>query len=118
MAAGDTLQGHRLLPLSAETADSSIQRVLSGAPGDYFPTYVEGEEDAPIYALWCKLPSGSIARLSNRLHDAQADGWEITEDEMGRVTVAPSILQNETQGTDPPTPYWHGYLEHGIWREV
>lgn len=36
----------------------------------------------------------------------------IIEHEDGTITVSPSILFNSHKGT------WHGYLEHGVWREV
>lgn len=39
----------------------------------------------------------------------------VTEHEDGTITVSPSILIG--QGKNNTTP-WHGYLEHGVWREV
>lgn len=39
---------------------------------------------------------------------------EVTEHEDGTITVSPSILVGHTDGAEG----WHGYLEHGIWREV
>ena len=42
---------------------------------------------------------------------------EVTEHEDGTITVSPSILLTDfdEQGN---TIQWHGYLEHGVWREV
>lgn len=49
----------------------------------------------------CMLPDGQMGRLST--HD-------IVEHEDNTITVSPSILvTGEKQ--------WHGYLEHGVWRE-
>lgn len=42
---------------------------------------------------------------------------EVIEHEDGTITVSPSILLTDfdEQGN---TIQWHGYLEHGVWREV
>ena len=37
---------------------------------------------------------------------------DITEHEDGTITVSPSILITNPQGGN-----WHGFLEHGEWRE-
>lgn len=37
----------------------------------------------------------------------------VTEHEDGSITVSPSILITHWSGRR-----WHGYLEHGVWREV
>ncbi len=59
--------------------------------------------DIKDWLLW--LPGDSyVGSLS---HD-------ITEHEDGTITVSPSILVTEGEGR----VLWHGYLEHGIWREV
>jgi hypothetical protein len=38
----------------------------------------------------------------------------ITEHDDGTITVSPSILFYNRDGS----PGWHGYLERGVWREV
>lgn len=38
----------------------------------------------------------------------------ITEHDDGTITAAPSIFFNMNYSH---LPQWHGYLEHGIWRE-
>lgn len=53
---------------------------------------------------WVCLPSG--------VGPSRLEDWTLTEHDDGTITLAPSIL-------DAGTPNgWHGYLEHGIWREV
>jgi hypothetical protein len=39
---------------------------------------------------------------------ASLDDHQITEHDDGTITVSPSILWPDK---------WHGYLEHGVWRE-
>lgn len=39
----------------------------------------------------------------------------VTEHEDDTITVSPSILIGGQGGKSTP---WHGYLEHGVWREV
>lgn len=68
-------------------------------PGDY-----GFAEDG---ALWVILPHGENVRLPPK----SAGGWGIQEHEDGTVTVTPSIFCH----SEPP---WHGFLEHGVWREV
>lgn len=38
----------------------------------------------------------------------------VIEHEDGTITVSPSILIGQSTGIKS----WHGYLEHGVWREV
>jgi hypothetical protein len=71
-------------------------------PGEYGKHYLDGE-------WYCRAPQekgfyAGMGRLSNH---------EVTEHEDGTITVFPSILiygHHDRQ--------WHGYLEHGVWREV
>lgn len=41
---------------------------------------------------------------------------DVTEHDDGTITVSPSILFEH--GAHGPDRNWHGYLEHGTWREV
>ena len=49
---------------------------------------------------WCRPPKGGAGMLSDH---------EVVEHEDGTITVSPSILMPGV---------WHGYLEHGVWREA
>jgi hypothetical protein len=53
---------------------------------------------------YCCTPNGHYGNLS---------GHDVTEHEDGTITVSPSIAVSNDTGE-----LWHGYLEHGIWREV
>jgi hypothetical protein len=61
------------------------------------------------YGRWkdnwiCMTPNGLVGNL--RLHN-------VVKHDDGSITVSPSILINGgTRGT------YHGFLEHGVWREV
>ncbi len=64
-------------------------------PGDY----------GLLGGIWSACtPNGHLGNLKNH---------EVTEHEDGTITVSPSILVGDDKGD-----HWHGYLEHGIWREV
>jgi len=91
MAAGDTMQGRRV-----DLADgASIDSVIFGmAPGDY----VLAHDGVP----WVVLPNG--------VAPCRLGGWQVEVHEDGTITTSPSILDHDTG--------WHGYLEHGAWREV
>lgn len=58
------------------------------------------------HEVWfCCPPRGAVGSLADHT---------VTEHEDGTITVSPSILMPST--TEHGN--WHGYLEHGIWREV
>jgi len=64
-------------------------------------TLAEGDYGKDAEGLWWVRPP--------RCHSGVLDGHTVTEHEDGTVTVSPSI---HSPGE------WHGYLEHGVWREV
>lgn len=47
-------------------------------------------------------------------HGCNLNAHTIWLHEDGHITCAPSIAVSIERGT----PAWHGYLEHGMWREV
>lgn len=98
MAAGDTTQGRRVEP-----GFENLER-----PGDYY--FADG-------ILWAILPHGGHGRLpAIGCSETGGPEWTITADADGTVTVAPSIRQLPIESLGDPG--WHGYLEHGVWREV
>lgn len=62
---------------------------------------------------WQDAPTGKWYGATPRsgYHIAGLEKHQVVEHEDGTITVSPSILvDGEWQ--------WHGYLEHGVWREV
>ncbi len=51
-----------------------------------------------------RLPNGILGTCSTKIHS-------VIDEPDGTITVSPSILTKH--GPDQ----WHGYLEHGVWRE-
>ena len=43
---------------------------------------------------------------------------DVVEHEDGTITVSPSILLTDFDEKTGEKIQWHGYLEHGVWREV
>lgn len=66
-------------------------------PGDY------GKDQSGHW--FCKVPATGFGMAGLGLH-------QIVEHEDGTITVSPSILATGHFGKQ-----WHGYLEHGVWRE-
>lgn len=104
MAAGDRTQGERL-------ADDAIEEVM-----EQRASYSLCDDGT---AVWMCLPvgPGQPARVSVHragTEPADAKSWEIVEHDDGSISLAPSILLHA--GAELPS--WHGYLEHGVWREV
>ena len=54
-------------------------------------------------------PNGHLGNLENH---------EVTEHEDGTITVSPSILVIGYDNEKKEKTAWHGFLEHGVWREV
>lgn len=74
------------------------EKVLRLKPGEYGINPQDG--------IWyCCTPNGEYGNLSNHT---------VTEYEDGTITVSPSILVTNTN----EETLWHGFLEHGIWREL
>jgi hypothetical protein len=62
-----------------------------------------------------KSPEGWFCRPPGGKHGVGGiNKHTITEHEDGTITVSPSILFYDNDGN----PGWHGYLEHGVWKEV
>ncbi len=84
----------------------SIEAVLDGEPGDYY-------HDPEKNSVWFQLPNGNTGRLA-------VPPWDsITEEADGTITVGGSIQQHfhAPAGNWPGQLAWHGFLEHGQWRE-
>ena len=64
------------------------------APGDY------GKLSTTWHAC---TPSGALGNLANH---------NVVEHEDSTITVSPSILVTDGSVS------WHGFLEHGVWREA
>jgi len=74
-------------------------------PGDYGFSIEDGH--------WIGItPNGYAANLGRH---------EVTELEDGTITVSPSIAVSSShpvEGVMIPYPVYHGYLEHGVWRDT
>ena len=70
---------------------------------------------------WLRAPSGALGSIDPALHT-------VTEHEDGSITVVPSLSFERTwvrPETCPPlnfgyspSTWWHGWLQHGVWREA
>jgi len=54
---------------------------------------------------------------------ADVSTWSVTEHEDGTITVSPSIFWGSSGYPNSPREWaaahtWHGWLEHGVWREA
>lgn len=71
-------------------------------PGAYWPGRFL---DDGFVEWWIVDPTGHLGSLGR--------GHTVTEHDDGTITVSPSILSTMADhGHD-----WHGFLEHGVWRE-
>lgn len=58
--------------------------------------------------VWLVLPNGQGP--SHLAGGGVRNPWDVTEHDDGTITLNPSILDGTTG--------WHGYLDHGQWRQV
>jgi hypothetical protein len=110
MSAGQITQGRRIYP----EADGKLHFTQ---PGDYGKT-ADGE--------WrTRLPNWTddlIREWYGGMGDVPVDfsvgtrNHTKTEHEDGTLTLSPSYLWGADYGMGPKAA-WHGYLEHGVWRE-
>jgi len=67
--------------------------------GDY------GKDPEQPNVWWVRPPRGHTGMIR---HEPGVH-WTITEHEDGTITASPSINM---------VGVWHGYLEHGVWKEI
>ncbi len=71
----------------------------------YNPNSFRPSEYGMINGIWYACtPNGHLGNLKNH---------EVVEHEDGTITVSPSILVGQGD-----VDVWHGYLEHGVWRDT
>jgi hypothetical protein len=70
------------------------------------PGFSERDSGAP---LWNRIAGQGSSDPRDRVR------WEITEDEQGRVTVAPSIKAQWPEGEEGERKLFHAYLRDGTW---
>jgi hypothetical protein len=107
---GESMQGTRLPDGEwlSRAADGEIK------PGDY------GQCDAGWFVC---CPNGSTTRLWVDEDDRNGNRHVVTEHDDGSISVGGSILGREVPserigGVGPiAAEGWHGWLEHGVWRE-
>lgn len=111
VAAGDTLTGRRLPVVDGRPG-------IPERPGDY---------SGPVVGFTGDLPMVQFLKPNACDEDAPPDARSIqhitspphtfAEEADGSLTVSASISAYKHHGNGP-SDGWHGYLEHGVWREV
>lgn len=104
------MKGHRVQPDQYGWFGDKLN------PGEFVlvnPTHMQ--DGAPIED-WIKNHYPMYLACSPNGHTCSLRAHQITEHEDGMITVSPSIrISQRIDGND--VDLWHGYLEHGIWRE-
>lgn len=111
MAAGDTLIGRRL------TVDPDGQTFdLPTEPGDYVGP-VQTDRGPAVYFLKPNARDTDAHPYARSVQHIVSPPHTITEEPDGTLTISASI--GDTTASRPDiSDGWHGYLEHGVWREV
>ena len=80
-------------------------------PGAYCGPIVGYTGDLPavffVLPVPADHPDAGLRHVTSPPHDS------FVEEADGSLTISPSILAVRPEGNG-----WHGYLEHGVWREV
>lgn len=111
MTAGQTWPGRRV---------QSMSEIVE--PCDYFgPTTDYTGADVP--AIFFLKPNARDVDAPSRARSIQhvcSPPHVFHENEDGSLTISPSIGQyvRDVPQTPDNSDGWHGYLEHGVWRQV
>jgi hypothetical protein len=109
VSAGDVTPGRRV-PLTKTGKLRAEARGWRLKPGEYSGPVVGYTGDLPAL-FFCK-PNGALGHITSPPH-------AFVEEDDGTLTVQPSISNlkrgDQTGETDDG---WHGFLEHGAWRQV
>ncbi len=100
---GDTIEGVRLDDAQAHYHDGA-------PPGEAF----YGRDDTGTWRVWIRMPESLRTEHGPRGWGGILTNHTVMEHEDGTITVTPSILI----GPAGDSPGWHGFLEHGVFREV
>jgi len=84
------------------------KRIYVNDPNEFWLAKGEYGREPETGIWYANSPNGHVGNLSNHT---------VTEHDDGTITVSPSILISTTVG-GVKKEVWHGYLEHGVWREV
>lgn len=74
--------------------------------GESMLRLAEGDYGQDAGGTWSVRPPGQ--------HAGGLPDHKITEHDDGTITVSPSIVAHNPDGSEA----WHGYLERGVWRSV
>lgn len=104
-----TLQGTRIPDVHRDTPEGwdawerrgkDIHHRVVAPPGAYMKVL---RGDGTTWCWYVRAPDGEVASIGFEAH-------AVTEFDDGTITVSPSIVM-------PFGQRWHGFLEHGVWRE-
>ena len=108
MTAGEVTQGVRCPDAILGEPGDGWEAFKAAGPGAYMLVnrgrYKGNDHDT--IDLWIRDPRGREGRCAAGVHT-------FTMEDDGTITVSPSIAPNDTNPGG-----WHGFLEHGVWREV
>ena len=114
MAAGDRTPGRRRDDTPLDRLPPDIQ------PGDYWkclipdgsrPVNVDDRPSNLTGTMWMFMPPNGCGIGSLRAHT-------VRENEDGTATIAPQDGSSNSVLIHGAGCSWHGYMEHGVWREV
>lgn len=88
------------------------KRVYADEHGRFAGTRNEGEYARNERGEWYARPPGWNGAPACLRHHT------VVEHDDGTITVSPSILLTRSTELDGENLQWHGYLEHGVWREL
>lgn len=107
------MKGRRLeVMTNPETGRQDVNLNLPTEPGDYAGPIKGYTADRPAVFFVLPVPEDhpdyGLRHITEPPHSFH-------EEEDGTLTVSPSILARRSPDSSPG---WHGFLEHGVWREV
>jgi hypothetical protein len=124
MAAGDTMVGRRLpTEVNAETGRPDVNLNMPTEPGDYTGPVVGYTGDlAAVFFLKPNAHDEGVVAHARSVQHVTSPPHTFTEEEDGTLTIAASISDLRSSYPEEwkgeKSDGWHGFLEHGVWRQV
>lgn len=117
MAAGDTMQGVRI-PVAADGRPAN----MPAEPGEYVGPVIGFTADLPaVFFLKPNARDEGVPPQARSVQHVCSPPHTFVEEDDGTLTISPSLSDfrsGEPERTGLGSDGWHGFLEHGVWREV
>lgn len=114
MSAGDVTQGKRFAAVDGNLPWGEMD---DHGPGAYCGPIMGYTGDKPaVFFLKPNARDADAPKIARSMQHVTSPPHVFTEEPDGTLTISASI--GDTREGSTESDGWHGYLEHGVWRQV